>query len=369
MPVSRLGRRDPQRDLASRITRSIYPTRCWKIAAYSSELRLPCMHTLGILANPASGKDVRRLVARASVFDNQEKNAIVRRVLLGASNAGVRAIRYFDDSHGITRNALDEVATSVSLDAEAVEATDTRTTLDTISAARALMEIGCGAVVTLGGDGTNRAFSLGWQDAVLAPLSTGTNNVFPVLAEATVAGAAAGLVASGAVSADDASNRHKAIHVHIDGESDDIALIDAVLTRDRFVGARALLSPDDLALALLTRADPAAVGMTSIGGLLQPMTDADDGGLLLEMRADGVTVNAPIAPGFYRHVTVGRHVAVDFGDPVSVSGPGVLAFDGERERVLKPGQRATLIVARDGPRVIDIPRVMALASERGYYRR
>ena len=64
--------------------------------------------------------------------------------------------------------------------------------LDTISAARALRDKGCDVVITLGGDGTNRAFALGWRDAPLIPISTGTNNVFPVLCEATVAGAAAG---------------------------------------------------------------------------------------------------------------------------------------------------------------------------------
>ena len=37
----------------------------------------------------------------------------------------------------------------------------------------------------LGGDGTSRAFVKGWRDASLLPLSTGTNNVFPRLAEAT----------------------------------------------------------------------------------------------------------------------------------------------------------------------------------------
>ena len=38
---------------------------------------------VGIVVNPASGKDIRRLVAKASVFDNQEKRAIVRRAITG----------------------------------------------------------------------------------------------------------------------------------------------------------------------------------------------------------------------------------------------------------------------------------------------
>ena len=40
------------------------------------------MRTVGIIANPASGKDIRRLVAHGSVFDNNEKVNIVRRGLL-----------------------------------------------------------------------------------------------------------------------------------------------------------------------------------------------------------------------------------------------------------------------------------------------
>jgi len=47
--------------------------------------------SIGIAVNPASGKDVRRLVARASVFDNQEKCAIVRRAIVGAVGAGANA--------------------------------------------------------------------------------------------------------------------------------------------------------------------------------------------------------------------------------------------------------------------------------------
>ena len=66
-------------------------------------------HTIGIVANPASGKDVRRLVARASVFDNREKCAIIRRALSGAINAGGDHFAYLDDSHNIAGGALDEL--------------------------------------------------------------------------------------------------------------------------------------------------------------------------------------------------------------------------------------------------------------------
>jgi predicted polyphosphate/ATP-dependent NAD kinase len=37
---------------------------------------------VGIIANPASGKDIRRLVSHATVVNNNEKVSIVRRLLL-----------------------------------------------------------------------------------------------------------------------------------------------------------------------------------------------------------------------------------------------------------------------------------------------
>lgn len=322
------------------------------------------MKPVGICCNPASGKDVRRLVARASVFDNQEKQAIVRRAVVGAMAAGARAFRYVPDAHDLAQSALAEFAGQ--LDAQPVEGPRTASALDTIRGASELAAAGCGAVLTLGGDGTNRAFALGWRDAPLLPVSTGTNNVFPRLVEATLAGLAAGFVATGRAPLAESARRAKVVSLEIPGEKPDLALIDAVLTRDRFVGARALLDAERLVLALLTRAEPAGVGITSIGGLLAPLGEEEDAALLLELGVGGTLVHAPIAPGLFQDVPVRRARRLAFGEPVEVSGAGALALDGERERVLAPAQRAILRVARDGPWVIDVPRVLARAAREGW---
>lgn len=321
---------------------------------------------VGIACNPASGKDVRRLVAGASVFDNQEKRAIVRRAVKGALAAGATEFRFVPDTHDIASSALAEFGSEVS--AKPVDAPRTSSALDTIRGAEALCAAGCSAVLTLGGDGTNRAFARGWLDAPLVPISTGTNNVFPRLVEATVAGAAAGGVAAGRCTLSDVARRAKAIHVEIDGELPDLALIDAVLTDDRFVGSRALLYGDRLRVALLTRAEPSAIGITSIGGLLCPLSPEEDFALLLELGYPGDVVHAPIAPGHYQSIGVRSVRRIDFGEPVELEGRGALAFDGERERVLRQGQRATLSVERDGPFVIDIDRVLERAAKEGWFR-
>ena len=60
---------------------------------------------VGIIANPASGKDIRRLVAHGSTFDNNEKINIVRRVLLGLDAAGVSEVAYLPDTYGIVERA------------------------------------------------------------------------------------------------------------------------------------------------------------------------------------------------------------------------------------------------------------------------
>lgn len=321
---------------------------------------------IGIVANPASGKDIRRLVARASVFDNQEKAAIVRRAVAGAVAAGATAFRYLPDRYGIVEQAVAD--SDPAADFAPVESPETDSALDTIRAAAQFRDLGCAAVLTLGGDGTNRAVALGWRDAPLVAVSTGTNNVFPRMIEGTVAGATAGLVASGTVALAEVARPAKAITVTIDGERDDLALIDAVLLDERFLGARAIWDASRLRVAVLTRAEPASVGVSAIGGLLRPLGESDAGGLALEFGAGGVVVHAPIAPGLYQTVPVRSVRALAEGEIIVVEGPGVLALDGERERVLRQRQRAVLRVIRDGPLVVDVRRTLRLAACRGLFR-
>jgi predicted polyphosphate/ATP-dependent NAD kinase len=321
---------------------------------------------IGIIVNPASGKDIRRLVAHASVFDNQEKRSIVHRAVLGALATGASEFLFMPDAYRIVEEVVENVGPGPSFDP--VETPFTGSAIDTTRAAQRMREAGCAVVLTLGGDGTNRAFAKGWLDAPLVPLSTGTNNVFPRMMEGTIAGAAAGLVATGQVAIEEVSAASKRVRVELDGGKTDLALIDAALLSERFVAARAVWSPGVIQTIVLARAEPAAVGLSSVGGLLHPVSAWDEGGLAIEVGAgSNQQVLAPIAPGLFSTVGIRSVRRLAEGEPVEVTGPGVLAFDGEREVVLHEGERARLAVVRDGPRVIDVQQAMRAAACTGAY--
>ena len=327
------------------------------------------MRAVGLVANPASGKDIRRLAGKASVFDNREKLAIVRRAVIGAIAAGARRFVYMSDSHGIVKQAIAETTIPRGVRFEALPSSGTASAMDTIVAAEQMAQKDCAVVLVLGGDGTNRAFVRGWRDATLVSLSTGTNNVFPVMAEATVAGMALGLIAAGKVASRLVATQAKVIDVVIEAEEQDIALIDAVITRDAFIGAKALLDPSQLKEALLCRAEPAAVGITSLGGLVRPVSDKDDFGLHLTFTKGGRQLLAPMGPGMFAKVEIGKTRLVKFDQAVKASGPSVIALDGERERVIAPGQRIEMRISRRGPWVVDLAATLQRAAKQKIFLR
>ena len=181
---------------------------------------------------------------------------------------------------------------------------------------------------------------------------------------------AAGLVASGRIEASRVSAPVKCIHVEIDGEPPDLALVDAVLLVDDAVGNYMPFEPARLRRLLLARAEPTAVGMSPIGGLLLPCGMQDDFGVEVVCTAPGDgsrPLLAPISPGLFRTVHVASARRIPLGEEVAIQGAGVLAFDGDRERALAPGQEARLSIRRDGPRVIDVDAALVAAARAGVF--
>ncbi|MEM7287025.1 MAG: diacylglycerol kinase family protein [Actinomycetota bacterium] len=310
------------------------------------------MATVGIIASPSAGKDVRRLVANAGSVGDVDKIALIRRAAVGAIEGGADRLVVLDDKRHLIRRALEE-ALPAGVEVEVLDLEPMGTGRDSQRAAASLADVGAGAVLSFGGDGTCRDVAKGWLRAPLVPLAVGTNNVFPLHIEATLGGLAAGLVASGRLSLDDVAVPAKVIHVEVDGGPDDLALVDVVLVAGDFVGSRAVWHVEDVVAAVFAIADPASIGLSAIGASSVPTTRDDDRGVFVRTGPGGSEVRAAIAPGTFADVSLEVAEALSLGETVVFSGPGVLAFDGERDHVLGHGDTVRLTVRRDGPLVID----------------
>ena len=327
--------------------------------------------TLGIIVNPHSGRDARRLFARAGTSTIDDKRNQVTRIVVGAAAAGIEKILLSRDGFRIASAATDALALPVQC--ELLDLETTGRGIDSQNAARRMREAGCAAIVALGGDGTSRAITQAWPEVVLLPLSTGTNNVFPFEVEATLAGAAAGLVASGRLALEAAARRAKLLEVVCEDGRESLALIDAAFLVNDHPGSLLQVDPRRLGGVLLTRAEPASVGLSPVGGLLLPCGADDDFAVEVKTRpgphpeASGKTLRAPLSPGLYETVGIESVERVELGSTVEWCGPGLLAFDGDREIQLEAGEIASLRVRRTGPWVIDPRRALAAAARQGLF--
>jgi ATP-NAD kinase N-terminal domain len=334
------------------------------------------MVSVGVIANPASGRDVRRLVTGASVFDNAEKGAMVHRLMAGLGAAGVDRLVMMPAASGVSqslqrhlRGRTGQLADQPLPELEVLEMALHDDARDSVAAVLAMAERRVAAIVVLGGDGTHRVVAGHCGDIPLCALSTGTNNAFPELREATVAGLATGLVAAGRLGGEGLVRRAKRLEVAVGGGGvRETALVDVAMTTERWVGSRALWRAGAISEALVTFASPSAVGLSAVAAAVAPVPRAAPFGLHLRLappeQAPRV-VTVPLAPGLVAEVGVADARRVAPGEVVPLAArAGCLALDGEREVELGPGDQVTVRLGK-GPLVIDVDAVMAAASEQG----
>ena len=120
-------------------------------------------------------------------------------------------------------------------------------------------------------------------------------------------------------------NRDKVLHVKTP-RVQDVGLIDAVLMRNDHVGNLLPFDADRIGQLVLTRAEPDAIGMSPIGGLIQVVTAQDDCGLLVDIDPEAEPVTAPLSPGLFGDVHVGSVTEIGLDVAVPMRGPGVIGF-------------------------------------------
>ena len=237
------------------------------------------------------------------------------------------------------------------------------------------MDVGC--LITLGGDGTNRAVAVGTNQIPLVAISTGTNNIFPVMVEGTLAGIAAGLVASGRMQPADTSVVSKTLQIHVNGEFRDLALVDVAISRERYVATRAIWDLDTVHEVFLTRAEPGGIGLSSVGGRLHPVVHRRRRGpaLCAGARRSG---RRPSAEGYRHRARGSRHRRAGVnrivgtapggnsrraGTPLLHRGPGRRTFADADPR----GHCGDSAGSRNGPPVVLVQRTLRRAAQLGLF--
>ncbi|MGD0474698.1 MAG: NAD(+)/NADH kinase [Candidatus Velthaea sp.] len=332
----------------------------------------------GIVANPASGRDIRRLTSAASVFPTAEKAQMVQRLLGAFGRFGVERVLMMPDRTGISSLVVRALATHANErdgrwpEVGFVDIPVTDSPRDTHRAVQAMCAAGVSLIAVLGGDGTHRAVAKHCGDVPLLTLSTGTNNVFPDLREATVAGIAGALVATGAVPPAAGLFRNKMLRVRGAGPRathDDIALVDVCVSNAANIGSRALWRAVDLRELYVAFAEEDAIGLSSLVAHWAPVGRSEPRGYALRFACGGdacaaAEVSAPIAPGLIADVPVSAGYELVAGRTYRVSsGTGTLALDGEREIECSADDRFTIELDLAGPRTVDVPSALRYAAQ------
>ncbi len=335
--------------------------------------------TIGIIANPVSARDIRRVIANATALQITDRANIVLRVLSCVKACGVDRVLLMPENGGIRHHVRRGVDRSINQgrtdefpELEYLDYKISSTVDDTMRAAREMRDRGVSAIVVLGGDGTHRAVVSHSGDVPIAGISTGTNNAFPEHREPTITGLAVGLAVSGLVPPEVAFQPNKKIVVTV-GDHSEIALVDAAVVTERYIGARALWRTETFRELFVTFADPEVIGMSAIAGLLQPVTRLDPHGLHVSMAPiDKATIllDTPIAPGYMRDIGVTGYQAMQPGQVYRPSIPaGSIALDGEREMSFSENDDVKIELVTQAFRTVNVGGCMQYAATHGLMRR
>jgi hypothetical protein len=161
----------------------------------------------------------------------------------------------------------------------------------------------------------------------------------------------------------------KRLEIWRDGDLQDIALVDVAVSQQQFVGSRALWDMAGIEELFLTQGSPSNIGLSAIAGWSHPITVEDQVGLHLILGHGGRRVRAPIAPGLIIPVAIARERLLHPGERIALRhAPAMLALDGERELLVRAGERWEVALTWDGPKVLDVHGTLLRAQQQGLHR-
>jgi predicted polyphosphate/ATP-dependent NAD kinase len=331
---------------------------------------------VGIIANPVSARDIRRVISHAGNLQITDRANMLLRILAGLAATGIAQVVMMPENagiHGHLRRGLDRATNAGEARFPALQLLDMAVcgdASDSVTAARMMRKMNVGAIIVLGGDGTHRVVASEAGTIPIAGVSTGTNNAFPEMREPTITGLAVGLAVTGAVPAGVAFMGNKRLDVAIN-DRHEIALVDVAIVRERYVGSRAVWKADSFRELFVAFAEPGSIGLSSIVGLVAPVKRGSPFGRRLifdDPSAAPFRVSAPIAPGLIEDIGIARVETLDFDVPVAPTvGSGSIALDGEREITFSERDRISVMLREAAFRTIDVAACMSFAAGNGLF--
>ena len=150
----------------------------------------------------------------------------------------------------------------------------------------------------------------------------------------------------------------------------DTALVDIAISTETYVGARAIWDINTVSEIFLAVAKPDSIGLSSIGGLTNPLSETDSHGLHIEIdkQIDSKYVSAPLTAGNIAKVGIKNISHMMPSHPYVVKkSPCTIALDGERSIPLRGGDSVTIVLTGDGPPVIDPHKTLEIVAQNKIY--
>lgn len=298
----------------------------------------PARLVVGVIANPAAGRDVRRILGWSSISTSYEKVNMTLRLIAALGSQGIDQVLLMPDDSGQSKRVMEAVASArpqrpTLPQVDLVRMSAQGQAQDSVAAARLMAEQGAAMIAVIGGDGTHRAVAKADTGLPLATLAIGTNNAFPGREEATTVGMAAGLFLRNKVPREIALRRNKRMVLHGSGWRDE-ALVDICFSRQATVGARAVWREQDMTQVWVCFAEPWGIGLTSLAAMVAPVGRDEELGAYVRL-GGSQRVSAMIMPGVISSVGIAQAGRFPLGHSQMLAAfKGTVAFDGEREREL-----------------------------------
>ncbi|WP_048816665.1 NAD(+)/NADH kinase [Caldisphaera lagunensis] len=314
---------------------------------------------VGIIINPNSGTDARRLTSNAQFMDSIQKLRIIKSVIMGLISTGINDIAVMPDYLGIAYNLIRDLKIE-GVDLSIIDIDPEGDFNDTKNSIKIFRKENSPLIILLGGDGTIRAAAEESIDIPYLPLSTGTNNTIPYLVEGTVAGLAAGYFINYNIK-EGLCNLNK-IDIYINKEFKSIALVDVSTTNYKYKGTGII----DLSMiidSVVIYGKPTSIGLASIGGLIYDMGCNSSKFVYINFNGNKYKIKAIASPGVVKNIDINYYKIVDVGNKILMEKSFFIEADGERLYPVDYEDEVISYVNPNGPKILDINKIMEFISK------